>query len=91
MPSICTTSPPLYIQSIKTFIKENKKPEIKTGILDGAVLDVAQINALADLPSREALLGQLLGVINAPATKLLRTINEPAASLARVIAAKNAE
>lgn len=78
-------------KSIKTFIKENKKPEIKTGILDGAVLDVAQINALADLPSREALLGQLLGVINAPATKLLRTINEPAASLARVIAAKNAE
>ena len=76
-------------KAIKTFVKEHKKPEIKTGILDGAVLDVAQINALADLPSREVLLGQLLGVINAPATKLLRTINEPAASLARVLAAKN--
>ena len=78
-------------KAIKTFVKENKKPEVKTGILDGAVLDVAQITALADLPSREALLGQRLGVINAPATKLLRTINEPAGSLARVIAAKNAE
>lgn len=78
-------------KTLKNFVKENKKPEIKTGILDGAVLDVAQITALADLPSREALLAQLLGVINAPATKLLRTINEPAASLARVIQAKDAE
>ncbi len=75
---------------VKTFVKKNQKPEIKTGILDGDVLDVAQINALADLPSREVLLSQLLAVINAPATKLLRTVNEPAASVARVIAAKNA-
>ncbi|MGJ8676571.1 MAG: 50S ribosomal protein L10 [Akkermansiaceae bacterium] len=78
-------------KTLKEFVKKNEKPEIKAGILDGAVLDKAQIIALADLPSREVLLSQLLGVINAPATKLLRTINEPAASLARVIAAKNAE
>ncbi len=73
---------------IKTFIKENKKPEIKAGILDGDVLDPTQINALADLPSREELLAKLLGIINEPASKLLRTINEPGGSLARVIKAK---
>lgn len=73
---------------VKNFEKEFKKPGIKGGILDGAVLDEAQVKAIADLPAREVLLATLLGVINAPATKLLRTINEPGASLARVIKAK---
>ncbi|MBK1835552.1 50S ribosomal protein L10 [Roseibacillus ishigakijimensis] len=73
---------------VKNFQKEFKKPEVKSAILDGNVLDAKQVEALADLPSREVLLAQLLGVINAPASKLVRTINEPAASLARVIKAK---
>lgn len=76
-------------KTIKNFVKEFKKPEVKTGVLDGDILDTDQIKALADLPSREVLLAQLLGVINAPASKLLRTVNEPAASLARVIKAKH--
>ena len=75
-------------KTIKNFIKEFKKPEVKAGILDGDVLDSKQIEALADLPSRDELLAQLLGVINEPASKLLRTINEPGGSLARVIQAK---
>ncbi|MDP0490883.1 MAG: 50S ribosomal protein L10 [Verrucomicrobiota bacterium JB023] len=73
---------------LKNFTKEFKKPEIVSGILDGAVLSANEIGDLAELPSREVLLAQLLGVINAPATKLLRTINEPGGSLARVIKAK---
>ncbi len=73
---------------VKNFEKEFKKPGLKGGILDGAVLDGNQVKAIADLPAREVLLATLLGVINAPATKLLRTINEPGASLARVIQAK---
>ena len=76
-------------KTIKSFAKEFKKPEVKTGILDGDVLDSKQIAVLADLPSREVLLSQLLAVINAPATQLVRTISEPAASLARVIKAKH--
>ena len=73
---------------LKNFEKEFKKPGIKLGVVDGAILDEAQVKAIADLPSREVLLAQLLGVINAPASKLVRTLNEPAASLARVIKAK---
>lgn len=73
---------------IKNFAKEFKKPEVKSGILDGAIVDAAQVNALADLPSREQLLAQLLAVINAPASQLVRTLNEPGASLARIIKAK---
>ena len=73
---------------LKTFEKEFQKPAIKLGVLDGALLDEGQVKAIADLPSREVMLATLLGVINAPATKLLRTLNEPGASLARVIQAK---
>lgn len=75
-------------KTLKGFTKQFKKPEIKAGILDGDTLDAAQVIALADLPSREELLSQLLGVINEPASKLVRTLNEPGASLARVLQAK---
>ena len=73
---------------MKTFADEFKKPEMKGGVLDGALLNAAGIQALADLPSRVVLLSQLLGVLQAPASKLVRTLNEPAASLARVLQAK---
>ena len=73
---------------MKNFADEFKKPEMKGGVLDGAMLTVSGIQALADLPSREVLLAQLLGVLQAPASKLVRTLNEPAASLARVLQAK---
>ena len=61
---------------------------MKSGILDGAIVDASQIQALADLPSRDQLLAQLLAVINAPASQLVCTINEPGSALARVIKAK---
>lgn len=73
---------------ISNFHKEFKRPEVRAGILDGSVLSADQVTELGKLPPREVLLAQLLGVINAPASKLVRTINEPGASLARVIKAK---
>ena len=73
---------------LKSFEKEFKKPAIKLGILDGDILDEAQVKAIAELPAREVLLAQLLATINAPATKVARVLNEPGASLARVIKAK---
>lgn len=75
-------------KAVTNFAKEFQMPTVKAGVLDGEVLDVDQITALADLPPREVLLGQLLGVINAPAEKLVRTLNEPGASLARLLNAK---
>jgi len=73
---------------IKTFADEFNKPEVRVGVLDGKLLEADEIKALASLPSREVLLGQLLGVLQAPATKLARVLSEPAASLARVLKAK---
>ncbi|MDF2925337.1 MAG: ribosomal protein [Paenibacillaceae bacterium] len=48
------------------FAKKNDKLEIKGGVVEGRVVDQAQIKALADLPSRDGLLSMLLSVLQAP-------------------------
>jgi ribosomal protein L10 len=58
---------------------------VRGALLDGRVLSAADFQALATLPSREVLFAQLLGLLKAPATRLVRLLNEPAASLARLI------
>ena len=73
---------------LKTFATEFKIAALKIGIVDKSVLSVKEIEALADLPSREVLLAQLLGLLMSPATKLVQLLNEPALSLARLLNAK---
>jgi large subunit ribosomal protein L10 len=73
---------------VKTFVAEFQKPIVKLGVIDRAVVSSDQIKAIADLPAREVLLAQLLGVLLAPASSLVRTLNEPASSLARLLQAK---
>ena len=73
---------------VKTFVGEFQKPVVKLGVIDRAVVSSDQIKAIADLPAREILLSQLLGVLQAPAARLVRTLNEPASSLARILQAK---
>jgi large subunit ribosomal protein L10 len=73
---------------LKTFAAEFKVAALKIGVIHRSVLSAEEIEALADLPSREVLLAQLLGLLMSPATKLVRLLNEPAASLARLLNAK---
>ncbi|AMX00509.1 50S ribosomal protein L10 [Rummeliibacillus sp. G93] len=51
---------------INNFAKENEQLEIKAGLIEGAYADVAEVKALAELPSREGLLSMLLSVLQAP-------------------------
>jgi large subunit ribosomal protein L10 len=51
---------------IADFAKKNEALEIKAGIVEGRVVDISEIKALADLPSREGLLSMLLSVLQAP-------------------------
>jgi large subunit ribosomal protein L10 len=74
---------------LKTFASEFQKPVMKVGVIDRAVVSSDEIKAIADLPTRDVLLAQLLGVLIAPASKLVRTLNEPASALARVLEAKS--
>ena len=74
---------------LKTFGKDNEKLKIKFGYLNSKRMEQADIMTLADLPSIEVLRSKLLGVISAPATKLVVLLNTPGSQLARVIKAKS--
>lgn len=63
-------------------IEDTKKIEIKFGILNGTVVDSKAVEALAKLPSKEVLIAQLLGMLKAPATNLVRVLNAPTQGLA---------
>ena len=87
-------------KAIKNFEKEFKKPEMKIGLLGNAVLDGEKLKAIADIPSRESVLSQLLGTILEPASRIARVVqakynpdgdstpsSEPAAASAEAAAA----
>lgn len=61
-------------KAVNTFAKASKKAPYKVGILDGAEIDPAKLAALGNLPSRDVLLGQLLGTINGAGSALARVI-----------------
>ena len=73
---------------LKGFAAEFQKPTVKTGVVDRVLVSSEQIKAIADLPSREIMLAMFLGVLQAPASRLVRVLNEPASALARVLKAK---
>ena len=72
----------------KTFATEFKIAAVKIGFIDRAVLSTAELETLAELPPRETLQAQLLGLLLSPATRLVRLLNEPASALARLLKAK---
>jgi len=73
------------------FAKTNDKFEILGGAMGDTLLDVNGIKALAALPSLDEMRGTLIGLIQAPATKIARTVAEPGAMLARVFGAYAAQ
>ena len=69
------------------FAKDNNKLEIKVGVLNGKVLDLQAIKALATLPSKEVMLAQLLSAMNAVPTSIVRLLAEVPRSLVNVLTA----
>jgi large subunit ribosomal protein L10 len=76
-------------KALKNFAAEFDKLKFKFGYLNNQRLEEAAIVALADLPSLDVLRAGLLGLLNAPATKLVVLLNTPATQLALVIKAKS--
>src|SRR5215472_3841918 len=72
----------------KSFATEFKLAALKVGFVDRSVLLTAELETLAELPTREVLQAQLLGLLLSPATRLVRLFNEPGAALARLLSAK---
>ena len=72
---------------VAKFAKTNEKFVILGGAMGAQVLDAQGVSSLASLPSLDELRGKLIGLIQAPASKIARTLNEPGAQLARVFGA----
>jgi len=79
--------PVAMAKAIADFSKEHEALEIKGGVLDGNMIDVANVKALASLPSREVLLAKMLGSMQSPISGFVRTLAEVPASFVRTLAA----
>ena len=90
--AIATSLDPVAAAKVAVdFAKTTDRFEVLGGAMGDTVLDVNGIQALAALPSLDELRATLVGLIQAPASKIARTINEPGAMLARVFGAYAAE
>lgn len=85
-----STDPVAAAKAAVAFAKTTDKFEIVGGAMGTTVLDVNGVKALAELPSLDELRAKIVGLINAPATKLAQLANAPAAKLARVFGAYGA-
>lgn len=64
-------------KGLSEFIKDAKKMEIKAGVLNGKVIGIDDIKKLSELPSKEVILGKLLGCIQAPLVGLASVLQAP--------------
>ncbi|MEZ5681371.1 MAG: 50S ribosomal protein L10 [Erythrobacter sp.] len=78
-------------KAVVEFAKTTDKIEIVGGSMGATKLDEAGVKALASMPSLDELRGKIVGLINAPATKVAQVVNAPAAKLARVFGAYGAK
>jgi large subunit ribosomal protein L10 len=83
---ILSFADPVELAKTVTGMRElGEKFKIRGGVLEGKPLSAEEIQALATLPPREIILSQLLGLLNAPATRLVRLLNEPGSLVARAL------
>jgi large subunit ribosomal protein L10 len=78
-------------KSLRDFAKANPALVIKGGVLDGKALDASEVAKLADLESREVLLGKLAGGMLASLSQAVYLLNAPIAQAARVAGALQAK
>ncbi len=86
-----STDPVAAAKVAVKFAKANDNLEVVGGALGSEALDVNAVKALATLPSLDELRGKLVGLLQAPATKVAGVLQAPAAQLARVCSAYGAK
>ena len=81
-----TLSDPVTLaKALTTYAKDNPALVFKTGVVEGRVVNMAELEALANLPSRETLFSKVLFLINSPAQRVASTFAGVARNLAYVI------
>src|SRR6202522_3133349 len=85
--SVAYTSgdPVALAKALSTWVKENAEFTFKLGIVDGKVIDVQEVKALATMPGKEEIFAKLLFLINSPAQRLVTVLNATGRDLAIVI------
>lgn len=73
---------------LSDFIKDLETIKVRSAVVDGRKIDANGVKALAKLPGLPELRAKILGMINQPASKLVRTIAAPGGQLARVLKAR---
>ena len=90
--ALATSTDPVAAAKVAVdFARTNDKLEIVGGAMGDTILDVNGVKALAGLPSLDELRARIVGLIQAPATKIAQVVNAPAAKLARVFGAYGAK
>ena len=86
--ALATSSDPVAAAKVAVdYAKTNDKFEIVGGAMGDTLLNADGVKALATLPSLDELRSKILGLVNAPATKLVQIVQAPAGQIARVLAA----
>lgn len=77
--------PVAMVKAVLEFAKGKDQVSVKFSYIENALLSETDTQALADLPSREVLLAQLLGVLQAPGSQLVRVLDAKVASIVYVL------
>jgi large subunit ribosomal protein L10 len=82
-----TSEAPVFAKALTDAIKGSEIFKFKGGFLDGKSLSGSDVTALAEMPPLPVMRARLLGVLQAPASQLVRTLAEPARQVAAVVKA----
>jgi large subunit ribosomal protein L10 len=76
-------------KALQTFMRTNPALTIKVGLVEGKVVAPAELKALAELPSKEALRSQLVGALQGPLSQLVSLLAAPQRELVRILEARS--
>jgi large subunit ribosomal protein L10 len=83
---ISKQDPVAVAKAVHTFARTNQALAIKVGYIEGQVLPAPELRALADLPSKDTLRSQIVGVVQGPLAQLVGLLTAPQRELAFVLA-----
>ena len=80
--------PVAVAKALQTFVRTNPQLQIKLGLVEGKVLQAAELKALADLPSKEQIRSQIVGAVQGPMAQLVSLLQAPLRELVYVLEAR---
>jgi large subunit ribosomal protein L10 len=78
--------PAVVAKALSAFARVNPALQLKVAVIDGQLLEPQELKAVADLPPREALRGQLVGAVQGPLSQLVGLLTAPQRELTYVLA-----